>query len=251
MSKLLHDFEPFRYNDTFFVWDDFDHYVTADTWTTTATNSGTIAVSDGVGGVVKVYPSDAENSEGDNDETYMHGTTEIFKFATDKPLFVAAKVRPLANTIAGLNVMFGLMDAVNANDLGDNGTGPVSSYSGALISKLDGGTVWQCESSIATAQTTANSEHTVGNNAWDVLAILSLPVSATITELHFFSADVESDGSFHLSEIGKTTSGKEFVAQTITHTNAVEMELVLACKNGEADDSQWVDCDWFYAAQKR
>ena len=79
MTKLLHNFEQYLRNDTFFIFDDFDHYVTADTWTTTASDSGTVTVSDGVGGVVKIDPSsDGTNSQVVNDETYVESTTEIF-----------------------------------------------------------------------------------------------------------------------------------------------------------------------------
>jgi hypothetical protein len=254
MAKLLHDFEEFLKNSTFFIWDDFDHYVTADTWTTTATNSGTIAVGDTVGGVVKINPSSNEtNSQADNDETYMHTTAECFKFATDKPIFAACKLRPYSNTIANLNVSFGFKDAVAADSILDDGAGPAASYSGAIISKLDGGTVWQCESSISTSQTTVNSGHTVGNNSWDVLAISVKPLTSTTSEVHFYSADVGSDGDFELSEIGKTTptGTEQFVAHTITHTSATEMELFVGVKAGSANNSDYVDVDWIYAAQKR
>ncbi|MHC4445224.1 MAG: hypothetical protein ACYTA5_21710 [Planctomycetota bacterium] len=202
---------------------------------------------------MKIDPSDAENSQADNDETYLHGTTEAFKFATDKPLFFAAKVRPVANTIAGINVMVGLKDAVAADSIQDDGAGPAASYSGAVFFKEDGGTDWHCESSVSTSQTTVATGKTVGNNAWDILAIKTIPKSSTETEVHFFFADVQTDGDFTLTEVGKTTpSGtQQFVAQTITHTSATEMEICLACKNGTANNTQYLDVDWVYAAQKR
>ncbi len=249
MAKLLHEFQEYMKNDTFFVEDDFDHYVTADTWTTTATNSGSIAVSDGASGIVKINPSDG--SEADNDETYLHSTAETFLFATDKPLLFAVKVRPLADTIASINLIIGLKDAVAADSVLDDGAGPAASYSGALFAKLDGGTKWVCESSISTSQTTVTTEHTVGNNAWDILIIETLPISSTLTEVHYYSADVQSDGSFSLAEVGKTAVGKQIVAQTITHTNATEMEVCLGCKAGAGSDTEYLDVDWVYCAQRR
>jgi len=249
MGKLLHEFQEFMANDTYFVFDDFDHYVTADTWTTTATNSGTIAVSDGVAGVVKINPSDG--TEVDNDETYLKGTTEMFKFATDKPLLFAAKVRPVATTIASINLFVGLKDAVAADSILDDGAGPAASYSGACFAKLDAGTKWVCESSLAGTQTTVTTDHTVGTGAWDILVIETKPVSSTITEVHFYSADMETDGSFSLKEVGKTTSGDYLVAQTLTHTSATEMEICLGCKAGASSDGEYLDVDWVYCAQKR
>jgi len=249
MAVLLHDFEEFLKNRTYFVWDDFDHYVTADTFTTTASNSGTVAVSDGVAGVVKLSPSDA--TQADNDETYMHGTTELFKFATDKPLFFACKVRPVSNTIGSSNYIIGLKDAVAADSILDDGGGPAASYSGAVFAKLDGGTYWVCESSIAGTQTTVTTTHTVGNNAWDILAIKTVPISSTQTEVHFFSADMQTNGDFTLTEVGKTTVGTQIVAQTITHTSATEMEICFGVKSGAANLTDYLDVDWVYCAQER
>ena len=249
MAKLLHDFEEFIKNDTYFVFDDFDHYVTADTFTTTATNSGTVAVSDGAAGIVRLTPSDG--TVADNDETYMHGTTELFKFATDKPMIFTAKVRPVSTTIAETNLIIGLKDAVAADSVLDDGGGPAASYSGALFAKLDGGTKWVCETSVSTSQTTVTSDHVVGNNAWDVLVIETKPISSTVTEVHFYTADVQSDGSFSLADVGKTTAGTQFVAQTITHTSATEMEICFGVKNGAITNSNLLDVDWVYCAQKR
>ncbi len=252
MTKLLHEFEPFLNNDTFVIWDDFNHFVTTDTFTSVLSDSGSVAVGDGVGGVAKINPSsDGTNSQVEDDQSYISTTTEIFKFLTDKPIFWAAKVRPVANTIATLGLICGLKDAVAADSLLDDEGGPAASYSGAVFYTTDSTTVWGCESSIAGSQTTVQSAHTIGNNAWDILAIAVLPISSTISEVHFFSADLETDGSFSLSEVGKETSGEQFIAQTITHTDATEMDICLGCKAGTANNSQYLDVDWVYTAQKR
>ncbi len=252
MSKLLHDFESVVKNDTFRIFDDFDHYVTTDTFTTVASNSGTIAVSDGAGGILKIDPSsDGTNSQADNDESYLTTTTEIFKFVTDKPMLFAAKVRPVANTVGTLGLVLGVKDAVAANSLQDDATGPADSYSGALFFKDDTVAYWQCESSITSSQTTVTTAHTVGNNAWDILVIETLPINSTTTEVHFYSADVQSDGSYSLTEVGKNTSGEQFVAHEITHTSATEMDICLGVKAGTANDSQYLDVDWVYCAQRR
>ncbi len=252
MSKLLHDFESVVKNDTFKIFDDFDHYVTTDAFTTVAINSGTITVSDGMGGVLKIDPSsDGTNSQVANDETYLTTTTEVYKFATDKPMLFAAKVRPMANTIGTIGLIVGVKDAVAENTLQDDATGPADSYSGAVFFKDDTITYWQCESSITTSQTTVTTAHTVGNNAWDILVIETLPISSTETEVHFYSADVQSDGSYSLLEVGKNTSGEQFVAHKITHTSATEMDICFGCKAGTANNSQYLDVDWVYCAQRR
>ena len=252
MAKLLHEFEEFLKNDTYRIFDDFNHYVTTDTFTTVATDSGSIAVSDGVGGILKINPSsNGGNSQAANDETYLTTTTEMFKFATDKPMLFAAKVRPYANTIATIGLICGVKDAVAANSLQDTTGGPAASYSGALFFSDSGTTFWKCESSLAGTQTTVTTAHTVGNNAWDILVIETIPINSTTTEVHFYSADLETDGSYSLNEVGKNTSGEQFVAHTLTHTSATEMDICLGCKAGTANNSQYLDVDWVYCAQKR
>ena len=140
------------------VYDDFDHYVTADLWTTVATDSGTVAVSDGVRGEVALTCSDG--TVADNDEIYMGTTTEIFKFAANKPLYAECRLKYTEQSTDDANVAFGLKDAVAANSLLDDGGGPAASYSGALFYKVDGGTVWNVENSISTTQKTTTLDAT-------------------------------------------------------------------------------------------
>jgi hypothetical protein len=249
MSFLLRDFEAFLKNDSYTTWSDFDHYVTADSFTTVASNSGTVAVADGTPSFVRITPSDG--SVADNDESYMKGTTEIYKFATGKPFFMAAKVRPWSTTLLETNLIVGIKDAVAADTLVDTGGGPPSSYSGAVFYKVDGGTKWVCESSIATTQTTVTSDHTVGNNSWDILAIEVLPISSTESEVHFFSGDVGTAGDYKLTEVGLDNDGTKFFVQTITHTSATEMQLCFGVKNGAATNTNLLDVDWCVATQKR
>ncbi len=252
MAKLLRDFEEFLGNDTFKIFDDFNHFVTTDVWTSVLSDSGSVAVSDGAGGIAKINPSsDGGNSQADDDQSYISTTTEVFKFATDKPLLFATRVRPYANTIGTIGLIIGLKDSVAADSLQDDSSGPAASYSGALFFKTDSDTVWSCESSIAGTQTTVETEHTVGNNAWDILVIQVLPISSTQSEVHFFSADYQSDGSYSLNEVGLKTSGKQFVAHTITHSSATEMDICLGVKAGTVNNSQYLDVDWVYCAQKR
>ena len=79
--KMLRQSQWLNEKLQFTIADDFDHYVTADTWTTTASDSGTVAASDAVGGIVVLSPSDG--SVANNDEVYLATTQEIFKVGTD------------------------------------------------------------------------------------------------------------------------------------------------------------------------
>lgn len=138
MPKLMQMPESIEKRRQFGVHDDFDHYVSADTFTTVASDSGTVTVSDAVGGILLIHPSDGTIA--DNDETYVRTTAEIFKFADDKPLFIEVLLQYAEAATNAANIAVGFMDAVSANSLQDNGGGPKASYSGAVIYKVDGGT---------------------------------------------------------------------------------------------------------------
>lgn len=258
MAKLLHDFEGFVKNDTYRIWDDFDHFVTTDTWTSVlGSDGGTATVSDGVGGVVLLSPSGGlTDDQVVNDEAYIESTCEMFKVATDKPLLFAAKVRPVADTIATLSVYVGLLDTVAANAIVDTTGVPKTSTDQLGFYKKVTTTTWH---TIAEANSTemtgitngVNTAHVVGNNAWDILVLETVPISSTETDVHFYTADLETDGSYSLSEVGKTASGNQLVCQRITHTSAAEMSICFGVKAGTANNSQYLDVDWVYCAQKR
>lgn len=261
MSVLLRDFPEFLFNDTFKIADDFDHYVTADTWTTTASDSGTVAVQNAVGGILKINPSsNGSNSQVINDETYVESTAELFKLATNKPIFFAAKVRPVADTISNLAAYVGLMDAVAADALVDTTGVPKTSTDQLGFYKANAAANWTC---VAEANSTEDARLTltsgqgsgkaVGNNAWDILVIKTEPITSTLTDVHFQFANMQTDGSYSLEEVGLVTPDdtRQFVAQQITHTSAAEMAICLGVKAGATNDSEYLDVDWVYCAQKR
>jgi len=240
MPYLVPQFPELTLRDYFGVFDDFAHYVTADDFTTVATDSGTIADGDYTGGAVAIAASDA--TEVDNDETYLKGTQEIYKFAADKPLVFEARVKPVANTIGNANFIVGIKDAVAANTLVDDGAGPASSYGGAVFFAIDGDTTWWCESSIAGTQTTVDSGVTVTNNTYTTLRIEYRPISSTVGEVHYFIDGVEK---------GKETSGENFKAQTVTFASATDMQICLGTKDGANNNGATLYVDYVGCWQKR
>jgi len=222
----------------FGTFSDFDHYVTADEFTTTASNSGTVAVGDGAGGIVTISASDA--SLVDEDETYLKGTIEIFKFATDKPLIFEARLKSTAaNTACFLanNLIIGVKDAVAADSIRDTGLGPAASYSGALFFKADGSNQWNVESSVAGTQTTvAVTGHAIANSTYQTLRIEAQPISSTETEVKFFVAE---DGK-SFEQVGLSTAGQQFINHRLTHTSATEMQICLGIKAGASNTANTV-----------
>jgi hypothetical protein len=185
----------------------------------------------------------SDGTVADNDEAYIESANEVFKFAADKPLLFEARVQFTEANTDDANILVGLLDAVGANSLQDNGAGPPASYSGATFFKVDGGTVWQCETSVTTTQTTteltaanvnnlAKRAVTAGGAAYQTLRIEYMPYSATNAYVTFF------------------VDGVAVAQHDYVFTSATEMQIGLGVKNGGAN-LETLNVDYVVCSQER
>lgn len=225
----------------FTIADEFLRDVDSADWVTTLTDSGTASVGDAVGGVIALVPSDG--TVADNDEAYIESANEVFKFAADKPLLFEARVQFTEANTDDANVLVGLLDAVGADTILDNGGGPKASYSGAVFFKVDGGTRWQVETSNSTTQTTddlsaANTNNlakrnvTAGGSAYQVLRIEYTPYSSTNAYVSFF------------------VDGVLCAQHDYIFTSATEMQIGIGVKNGGANN-ETLNVDYVVCTQER
>lgn len=219
----------FQYHELF---DDFEHFVSGDDFTTVASDSGTVLDGDAANGVVTLTASDG--TVADNDETYLKGTHETFLFADGKPIEVRARVQCTEQNTDDANLMVGLMSGVAANSLQDDGAGPKADYSGIVFFKVDGGTVWQGEASVSTTQQTDTDVGAFTSGSWHDLAII-----VEVTD----AGDDTAIAKFYVDGVLGGTL-------TFDYTGATEMQAVLAVKNGGANNESLL-VDYFYARQKR
>jgi len=204
----------------------------ANRFVATATDGGAVSHSDGVGGVIQLQPS--STTVVDNDEIYLHQTLETFKFALGKPLVFEARVKVTEANTDDANVIVGLADAVDEDQLQDNGGGPAASYSGAVFFKVDGGTVWQAETSIGTTQSTDTNVGTATTATWFTMRIEFEPGSGL------------TDGTvrFYLDGALVHTS------TSFDYTSATDMEAFVGVKDGGANE-ELVDVDYIRCWQAR
>lgn len=246
MGNKLIDFPDLFLKRRFHGFDeDFDHLVTGDRWTIIDGDSGASVVDgDRVGGSILLTTGAT-----DNNEAYLHTTNEIFLFADDKAIVVEGEHSYTESATDDANVMFGLMDAVAANALQDDGAGPKSSYSGALIFKVDGSTNWQAESSLGGTQVTTDLTAANLNNLSKVVQTAGAGVKQSfrieIQPLDSTTADVK----FFIGVLN--TSSLVLVAKhLLTYTSATEMQVVFGVKAGSAS-SEVVTVDRAHAWQVR
>lgn len=235
MTKLVDVRDELEHRRTFGFFDDFEWLISPHRWTALAADVGaSAAVGDAAGGILALTTGAI-----DNNEAYVRTTNEVFKFAADKPLVLEARLQFTEANTDDANVIAGVMDAVGADSILDNGAGPKASYSGAVIYKLDGETVWRAQTSIATTKTTTASNKTAGGSSYQVLAIGFRPVSATLAEVVFFV-----DG-----EQLRDANGAPFKHQ-FTYTSATEMQAFAGVKAGGAA-SEVANIDYLGAYQLR
>lgn len=203
-----------------------DHFtepvVTADLWTVTTENSGAVNNIDGAGGQITIVTGAT-----DENETYLESTKELFLFAAGKPIHGAARVKYSEASGTAANVAWGLMNAVGADSIVDAGAGLKSSYSGIAFYKVDGGTNWIVEASLATTRygqttlTAANSldklAKTAAGTAFQWLEFDWIPYSSTNAKVNFLI-----DG-IHVAQAD------------MVYTSATEMSLWAGAKTGSGN----------------
>lgn len=223
----------------FCVFDDFEEYTSGDRFTTVVSDSGTIAVGDAAYGILTLTPSDG--TVADNDEAYLKGKQENFLIANDKPIYFGIRAKFTEANTDDANVAFGMMDAVAADSIVDNGAGPKTSYSGFCFFKVDGGTVWKFQTSIGATQVTTilSDVANAGDGVYRVFEVEVRPRDATRAE---FIPKIN----------GKQCLDTNYqpVKHEMTYTGATEMQLFAGVKNGFTN-LETLLVDWIAGRQLR
>jgi hypothetical protein len=203
------------------VWDEpFISYVTTQGGlTSTATEGGSAA--GGAGGYLTIVAGNA----GDNDEIYVGGTHDVFTPAAGRDLWFEARAKLTEANTDDANIVIGLSTIYSADFMQDDGAGPAADYDGLIFFKVDGGTVWQTESSTSTSQTTNASAATFTSGSWVRLGIFL----EGITQATFYV-----DGT----SVGSVTVNLPDTA----------FSPVIGAKNGDTND-ETLYVDWFKAVQ--
>jgi hypothetical protein len=218
MTKKLDLREPLLNRRTFGFFEEFEQYATGGSGTSLAADSGSsVAVTAGATGGVLALTTGAT----DNNEAAYKRTGSAFLMVADKPLVLEARIQYAEASTNAANVAIGLCDSAGANLLVDNGAGPKTSYSGAMLFKVDGSNSWECHSSKSTTQTRTLTNSTAGGSSYQTLRIEIQPVSSTTAEVTFWIDGVQA----------QDVNGKP-IKHYVTMTSAVAMQPFLYVKDG-------------------
>lgn len=218
--------------------DDFDDYTDTGRWTKLAADAGaTVANPDGVDGLITLTTGAV-----DNNEAMLKSTRKSFLFANNKPCMADFRINYAEGATNAANVAVGFCSAFAADLLLDNGAGPAASFSGALIYKVDGGTVWKCVSSLGATQIISTSTAVAGGSVDQDLRIECQFLSATIVRITFFV-----DGA---PLVDASQARPQPISHDLTYTSAALMGVGVYLKAGSGT-SEVLNWDSIFAAQTR
>jgi hypothetical protein len=208
-----------------YFFDDFFSYHTTETWTSTLTDTGTSAITTGLGGWLSLVPSDG--TVADEDEAYAYGTSAAFQVQAGKDIWFEAEISYAEANTDDINIIVGLSSIGTANLLVDVGAGPALNFDGLCFFKVDGGTTYSIINSLAATQTIV---------ATGVTRVVSTPVRLGIRT---YSNNL---ATYFVNGVQVTSSG-------LTLPTAA-MRPVLGVKNGGANNEN-LTCNWVRAFQVR
>lgn len=230
------------YRRTHFIWDDFQWYISPHLWTSLAADGGTsLAIATGAGGILALTTGAT-----DNNETAVKTTNSPFLMAANAPLIYEARIQWTEANTDDANVAVGLCDSAGANLLVDDGAGPKTSYSGAMLYKVDGSNVWKFNSSKSTTQTTSTSAIAAGGSAYQVARIEFRPYSTTALWAVPF---IDAGDGLGMQQLVDATTGIK-IKHSVTFASAAAMQPFAYNKAGAAN-SEVLNVDYIGCAQLR
>lgn len=159
----------------FGFFDDFLTPALGPNWTAANDGAtGTNTFNAASGGTMSIVTAAA-----DNDYHWIITPTQ-YRFLAGKPLVAVARLQLTEAATNAANIVFGVSSVTGATATRDNGAGPPTSYSGALFTKVDGGTVWQFGVSVGSAQQNQTNVGAFTSGAWTELALSYEMLNATL-----------------------------------------------------------------------
>ena len=222
--------------DTSWIGDNFtEAVVTGDRWTTlVADTTPTVTTPDAVNGLVRLFTDTT-----DNNEVAIRSTIELFRFGTNRSIYCKAKIQYSENDTNKANVFVGFQNAIAANTLVDNGGGVRTSGSNACIYKIDGGTVWRCQSMCNGTSTDTVSTTTAGGSSAQILEII----------VNDYDNGTNMEVLFKVDGVYLRDSNNNVIRHTVAIASSTEMNVGVYVKTGGGAGGETLDCDYLYASQ--
>lgn len=217
------------------VFDHFPWYVTAHQWASLAADAGSsLSVGDAKGGILSIVTGAT-----DNNEAAIATANEAFLFGADRPMNFEALLQYTEPGTNEGNVAFGVGDAIGADLITDGGAALAIPNTGAMIYKLDGGTVWRCGCKCNSVSVDSVSVQTAGGSSYQRLRIDVIAVDGTNLEITYF-----------LDGAPLTDSNGKAIKHRLAYASATEMDFGAYAKTGATAASMTLKLDYIYGAMR-
>lgn len=179
-----------------------------------------------------------------NNECYLVSNLAL-DLTVGQQTLLEAKVLASEAATDDLNFIFGLVSGSTTDTLQDDGAGPPASYSGACFFKVDGGLVWNIESSVSTSQTTNTTTLVSAQADYQLLRILIDVRTAT-----------EAFVTFHVGQSGHNffrqvcDSNNLPIVHTVNPTSFAAAKVIVGAKAG-GSNSETPRVDYVRASQTK
>lgn len=211
----------------------------------TSIGGGSATALDLAAGILQLDPGST-----DNGHVFVHSTKKVFKADPDKPCLMHMSAQFTDGNSGAANVCFGFVDAPAVTILGNDGAGPPADFTGALLYKLDGETVWRTITSVGTTQQKDLSVNAAGGSDYHTYSVYLQPVeSGRVDENGLPASGSNCEVVFNIDGNPLRNSSGNIIKHTLAYTPAV-MSSFFGVKNGSANQ-ELLNVDYQYVQQVR
>jgi hypothetical protein len=235
MSKIGDFHDSLIKRRTIGGFEDFSYYSSGSNYTTTKSSSFTVAAGNSTGGICIITGDTSANDYG-----YVGTTNKILSITNNYPIYIETMLQYTEQNTNAANVMFGVSSAaLTSNGMQATSTGePPSSWSGAVIYKVNGGTMWKTKSSVGSTSPGASQSNTVAGTssatAQQWLGISIEPVSATIAEVTYY---VDGQQLYVANQITP-------IKDQLTYTGAAQMAVFVGLMQTSTVNAEILNVDY-------
>ncbi len=236
------------YRDPFQQDDFIDHFNALDStsvWTVTAAGVGASIALSATGESAAVFTTGAVSEQ----DAILH-TNRTWDIVDAQPIVCEFRWKYTEAATDDANVLLGLHDAPAADELQDAGGGPPASYSGVNFHKVDGGTAWIVESSVAGTQSTntvykPDATWAPGGGGYQSFRIEIRPISSTEAQITY---GFDPAGGTAFSPCKDATT-RAIISHTMTYTSFAAADCAVMLKAGTAGTSEVGTLDYARVSQ--
>jgi hypothetical protein len=222
------------------VFDDFSSYTDANFWTKSVGAGASAGITAATaGGVLALVTGGTQNIQ-----ALVASTVACFKLVAGRPFYLESLINYVEASTNNAGIAFGLSSVVTSVMLQDTTGVPATSFSGALIYKQAGDTLWRCISSnagVQTLNTSLSQSQPSTLTDYQRLAIEGRDVDGSNFEVTFFAGP---------GALLDSTSHRP-IKQTIAIAGSSAMKLVLFAKNPGGASAETLSVDYAYGVQRR